>query len=1437
MSQFPTTQFPPAPPVTESAVDAAARIAAEQAAEPPAPPLGRIFGAAFESDPVFQATQWFASQGFPADPNYKLTMKDLDEFTDGVDRPYWESFAGVRSYQQGLFLREWNRKRSQNMRDMAARPVSSIAANFLMPTNLALTAGTGGLSAPYAAAAQAGTITRTAALIRSGLVTGSVFGGVELAKAGVDPTVDTSQVLSGALSGFTFGAGEIGFAGQSILKRTLGQAGAAAGGEALARIPSYSEDPRGFSIAVGTQFLMGGLAGAMNTGPRVEATTKPPKTVSAEVKSDTATPSSPRMVERRRLDPQRQDIRAMLGDLPANFDRQPEIALRASGHYLLDTPGAEFASGLTTGAARIPNSRKFYEAHPNEIRARTSDLGLDYVRWTDEVSLGARVVPDGSGSPIIEVGNKFRFATSAERRAMIEKAYIKPRIAAMLPGHLQLGHDFATTAAEIAHEIGINKDDASGLIRELIHDTGWKTISTMVPAELIDPAIMASAVDHDVRAMQAMDVADATTADPEALLRQPYFDPVAKAPSPLAQAKELEKLAFGDVPIVTGVRRTELPPREPATIINADPKGGGAASPGQIAAGLPPDREGVPPPDAFDFGFASSGTYTVPLGRIGTLGAPIGRVATSKSGAIQTAFQAIIRMDAAPAGGHTGIGASQGVTIRTRRRDSNLHNLMSEHYNQHVELAKASGQKPLSADDWMRQVGKAKMRLDRDLTGFDAPTIKAAEALVPQYGEDLAYAKYHGVGGADIENARNHFPHIPNTQKIDALIADPRLGESGVIRNVARMIRGVKSERIRVLIATAWVRKAGRGGMADMAFQSAITKGDLTNLRDALLGNIDMANPVLSKAQVEELMKGLEELKARQGAPDAGNSSRFKHRIDFDETTRFPLLGENGQPAVDLLTGKPTGETIAFEDLIDTHALGASVAYARQMSGASAIAEIARQLEYLGERGEVKRIPRTIAGIKQFIAEDAMKKGLLTDDSIAQDMAELDKWLTYTQYGKFGPRDEQHEIASALMNVAHISYMSGIGTGISNASESIGALAYGGFSASLKLMPAWKDMIDSVRGKPTSVNMKELSALGAAIADTRDQMRMPRKPYAPQGGWRDKLHIVNHSLGHARTWAGKISLTEYTQRLNEAIAAKTVQQKLVNWAKSGKTPREIVMRQLGFDTRDIVAHDKPVPVRWQKIIDNIKHVELGKWGEVKALNLHQWDSEAAAAFRTALIKKANELAYNPDSTQMNLWFSESKLGKMTIQLRRFNLGAWQSKLQPAFQRLWHGDLETAVIMAIEGVGAAALYMLRTEYEAVGRPDKEEFRDRRLSTDAIVKAGFARAAWSSMLPTIADLPFNVTGRQGVFADTRTSGLNQGIFEGTPVYSLGKNFASGVVGNGINAFTGDDVMTRGDFDRLLKGSGLPNALKLHDGLRILFDYENMPRTEILRERTPR
>jgi hypothetical protein len=181
------------------------RLAESQAVDAGYKGVQGTLEAALDTGPTADFGHWLARKLEEApDHNWHLTTDSLEHYGEGISRDLWPMFAEAQSHDDAMRVRGVLLNQMDNRRALLGAgkfgTVSGFAANVFDPTFMLAGAMTGGA----ATATKVGMLARMA---EGGLVTGTTFGGLELARQSVAPTEQSGRSeLGSTVGGFALGA-------------------------------------------------------------------------------------------------------------------------------------------------------------------------------------------------------------------------------------------------------------------------------------------------------------------------------------------------------------------------------------------------------------------------------------------------------------------------------------------------------------------------------------------------------------------------------------------------------------------------------------------------------------------------------------------------------------------------------------------------------------------------------------------------------------------------------------------------------------------------------------------------------------------------------------------------------------------------------------------------------------------------------------------------------------------------------------------------------------------------------------------------------------------------------------------------------------------------------------------------------------------------------
>lgn len=236
--------------------------------------------------------------------------------------------------------------------------------------------------------------------------------------------------------------------------------------------------------------------------------------------------------------------------------------------------------------------------------------------------------------------------------------------------------------------------------------------------------------------------------------------------------------------------------------------------------------------------------------------------------------------------------------------------------------------------------------------------------------------------------------------------------------------------------------------------------------------------------------------------------------------------------------------------------------------------------------------------------------------------------------------------------------------------------------------------------------------------------------------------------------------------------------------------------------------DKPMAARIFKMIRENRTYLEGASGkrDLPRMNIEKWsDKEAAAAFQMGVTRWAEYAVLLNDPGAMSR-FVGTWFGKVIMQFRSFIMGAWGRHL---LHNIHMRDWQTVFTFLFTGFGGVLTHIAHSHLATLGRSDRQEELEKRLSPTSLILNGWARTSYSSFMPMLVDSGVKLAGFDPVF--TRVSGQATDAFFGNPTIGLLDDVAKGVSGIAANLSDGNDV-SQADVRNLAKAFPYQNWIPL-------------------------
>ena len=655
----------------------------------------------------------------------------------------------------------------------------------------------------------------------------------------------------------------------------------------------------------------------------------------------------------------------------------------------------------------------------------------------------------------------------------------------------------------------------------------------------------------------------------------------------------------------------------------------------------------------------------------------------------------------------------------------------------------------------------------------DPRVIAAATRSQEIFSDILSRAKAAGVKGFDeIPEDLRYFTHIWNGNKF--FDVDRAFGRGTAAELLKKSLlsanRGM-SDDIANKIANGMTKKIQQreiGIDADIAKIFSTSNKDM--LREILLEDLDEFN--LSSADVDNIIKQLDF--DREGLPP-----RAKPRLKVDIST----------------TIEKNGQTIGVENLMERDMEKVMNSYIQQMEGRIALANIGFKSD-----GDFR------ARLNNIRAEAADKN--VDKNIVDKDVEKLELFYSLIQ-GKpnpaiTDPSSTNNRLLRLFMDYNFIRYMGQVG--FAQIPELMRAVTADGLRGMVRAIPEFRKMMKrGADGELEDAVYRDLEMFGSIGVDGVLQKQLDRLSFEDEYLFRPSQTLAQRGIETARgviqpfrnftaNTSGLVPITVFSERLVAKAAANTLTDLAFGGTRKGL--RKVISK--GTLQDDINARLKMLGLdedMSQKVFANIREhakvvdSEFGGGKKLRALNMVEWDEDAAEAFGYAIARYTRQAIQKNDLGNLHP-FMTRPAGQLILQFRSFMIVSYTKQFLHSIKR---NDFAAYGAMMMTTFGGALGYLGQTYTQAIGRPDREEFlAERLLDEDGEIdfsKIGLqalARSSWSSFFPGAIDTVRYLGRYEPVFGYGRSSGLGSDFITGIlPVQTLD---AVGRSLQGVSALTG-------------------------------------------------
>jgi hypothetical protein len=664
-----------------------------------------------------------------------------------------------------------------------------------------------------------------------------------------------------------------------------------------------------------------------------------------------------------------------------------------------------------------------------------------------------------------------------------------------------------------------------------------------------------------------------------------------------------------------------------------------------------------------------------------------------------------------------------------------------------------------------------------------ASRFKAEMAEALKFGKEHNIRGFNGLSESDTYIARQH-----NVQRIDEL-ATARPGDLNRLVANAFMSGEMKFRNANpgkwagkaeleyddaLVMAKAYIKSIRSRKYQGMDIQHALT-GDNTDVLRDMLDDVGVSP--------EDVTRITDSMRLKVDG-DAGRIGNAKRRIILDEEYVDDTMG------------------LSIEDLLDRDVENVFNSYIGSVAAEGAIEEAFSRLKLPDANGDVSLHAPSFATVKRWIEETG---------KVSQD--ELDKLDVLYKAVKGIPQEPEKAWMAWLKRIRAFNFVRVMGqVGVAQVSEFGNHLGNGGLKGFVQHAPSFTALIQAAKtGKLNDAFMDEIEAIWSNTNDVLQHNHHVRvdgevgvPSFAMRGGKSTGMQKFDYALSQAQQVTSTISGMTHVNMVLKRMNGRVLVQRFLDHAHGD---RKINMRRFKALGIDEAMADKISA----QIKSHMKYREgvIGK--KATHINIDQWDDiDAKNAFINGIDRWARRSIQENNPGAMPA-FMTKEMGKTVGQFRSFMLGAYTKQLLAGIR---HNDWETYSAFMASMVFGGIAYIGQTQINSVGRADRDEWLEEKLSMSSIAKASFQRAGFSSFMPMIADTVAHPFVDKPIFA-FRTTDLATGIW-GNPSADL-LNTAGRALGGTLKALVNENYdFSQQDFRALTSIAPWQNAFIIRNGI---------------------
>ena len=557
----------------------------------------------------------------------------------------------------------------------------------------------------------------------------------------------------------------------------------------------------------------------------------------------------------------------------------------------------------------------------------------------------------------------------------------------------------------------------------------------------------------------------------------------------------------------------------------------------------------------------------------------------------------------------------------------------------------------------------------------------------------------------------------------------------------------------------------------------------------------DYAN--LEPDELEDLVQAL--LKPGRGKPTA--VPRLRRRASFDE---------NYEETID-------GFKIKFTDLLDNNTEGLMGSYIEQMSGQIALARVG-----IKSRQDYSKILRKVK--ESYELEDVAKKYNTKIGGIRKEF-EIDTLETIYKniVGIPTEKNIQGVQSTALRNLRKYNYVNVFNqVGFSQIPEMGNVIGTAGVRTMIKYMPEYKKILSRAKdGKLNNEFLDEIETLVSGTGSNRliDSTINRTDDFA---GMTTKVGKIEKTLDIGARITSDFSGFHAIDMMSRRLAAITSFDKLAMYATGKLKLDKAALKRY----RNIGFSDSELQGVFESIKKNATFIEGGLTGrKIRRFNIDKWkDQDLVNKMSLYMNRHLRRVVQENNYGEMLVMGNDGGIGKTLFQFRNFVITAYSKQLLHGL----HMRDFTAFASAMSSTFIAGLvYVAQTNIQAIGKSgqEKEDFLEKRLSTEAIGKASFQRSTFSTLLPTFIDTAGYFGGFEQQF-NYRSSGLDANLITGNPSYRLAEKVGGAIQGITKPMFDDEYDFSKQSAYKLKAILPYQNMLGVTNILQYMIDESDLP-----------